>query len=149
MNQADKCKHGRLLQHNASFFRFLSRLIRFRRTHPLLRRRTFFEDDPEGPAAAFHGPKGGEPDLSLQSRSLGLHLFGGSGHDDVYLMVHAHWEPLAFALPKLRGGRTWRLFLDTSLASPADITEPGEEIRLPRHTGYTLAPRSVVVVVGR
>ena len=138
-----------LLQGNASFFRFVSRLIAFRRTHPLLRRRTFFEDDPEGPAAAFHGPKGGVPDVSLESRSLGLHLHGGSGHDDIYLMVHAHWEPLTFALPKLRGGRTWRLFLDTSLESPADIAEPGEESRLPRQTAYTLAPRSVVVVVGR
>ena len=138
-----------LLQGNASFFRFVSRLIAFRRTHPLLRRRTFFEDDPEGPAAAFHGPKGGVPDVSLESRSLGLHLHGGSGHDDIYLMVHAHWEPLTFALPKLRGGRSWRLFLDTSLKSPADIAEPGEESRLPRQTAYTLAPRSVVVVVGR
>ena len=138
-----------LLRENASFFRFVSRLIRFRRAHPLLRRRTFFEDDREGPSAAFHGAKGGEPDFSLESRSLGLHLRGEAGHDDLYLMVHAHWEPLAFALPRLRGGRTWRLFLDTALEAPADIAEPGEEERLPRQASYGVAPRSVVVVVGR
>jgi isoamylase len=138
-----------LLRENAPFFRFVSNLIRFRRAHPLLRRRTFFEDDREGPAASFHGAKGGEPDLSLESRSLGLHLRGEAGHDDIYVMVHAHWEPQAFALPRLRGGRTWRLFLDTALAAPADIAEPGEEERLPRQASYGLAPRSVVVVVGR
>ncbi|HVQ29956.1 MAG TPA: alpha-amylase family glycosyl hydrolase, partial [Vicinamibacteria bacterium] len=138
-----------LLRENAPFFRFVSHLIRFRRAHPLLRRRTFFEDDREGPAASFHGAKGGEPDLSLESRSLGLHLRGEAGHDDIYVMVHAHWEPQAFALPRLRGGRTWRLFLDTALEAPADIAEPGEEERLPRQASYGLAPRSVVVVVGR
>jgi glycogen operon protein len=138
-----------LRRHNADFFRFVSRLIRFRRAHPSLRRHVFFEDA-SGPAtAAFHGPKGGEPDLSPESRSLALHLRGGGGHDDLYLIAHAHWEPLSFALPRLRPGRTWRLFLDTAQAPPADITEPGEEVPLVRQGSYPAAPRSVVVLVGR
>ena len=59
------------------------------------------------------------------------------------------WEPIAFALPKLRAGRTWRLFLDTAQPAPADIAEPGQEALLPRPSAYNLAPRSVVVLVGR
>jgi glycogen operon protein len=60
-----------LLRENADFFRFVARLIRFRRAHALLRRRTFFEDDPNGPSAAFHGPGGREPDLSPEDVAAG------------------------------------------------------------------------------
>ena len=64
-------------------------------------------------------------------------------------MAHAHWEPQAFALPKLRAGRSWRRFLDTAEPPPADIAEPGEEVALAKATSYTVSPRSVVVLVGR
>jgi glycogen operon protein len=138
-----------LREQNADFFRFVRNLIRFRRSHPSLRRHLFFEDDPVGGAAAFHGPKGAEPDLSPTSRSLGLHLRGGRGHEDLYVIAHAGWEPASFALPKLRAGRSWRLFLDTAQAPPADIAEPGEEAPLSRASSYPVAPRSVVVMVGR
>jgi isoamylase len=138
----------RLVRENADFFRFVSRLIRFRRAHPALRRHLFFEDAATG-AAAFHGPKGADPDVSPEARSLGLHLRGGGGHDDIFIIAHAHWEPIAFTLPKLRAGRTWRLFLDCAQPPPADIAEPGEETPLARPPTYTVAPRSVVVLVGR
>jgi glycogen operon protein len=137
-----------LRQENADFFRFVTRLVRFRRAHPALRRHLFFEDAGAG-AAAFHGPKGGDPDPSPDSRSLGLHLRGGGGHDDLFLVAHAHWEPSAFALPRLRSGRTWRLFLDTAKSPPEDIAEPGEEAPLGRQSSYNLTPRSVAVLVGR
>jgi glycogen operon protein len=139
----------RLLRENADFLRFVKQLVRFRRAHPSLRRHLFFEDTPGGGAAAFHGPRGGEPDPSPDSRSLALHLRGGGGLDDLYLIAHAHWEALSFNLPKLRAGRSWRLFLDTSKAPPRDIAEPGEEEPLPKATSYAVGPRSVVVLVGR
>jgi glycogen operon protein len=138
-----------LRETNADFFRFVKRLIRFRRSQPGLRRLLFFEDAPGGGAASFHGPRGGEPDLSPESRSLALHLRGGGGLDDLYLIAHAHWEPQAFALPKLRGGRSWRLFLDTSQAPPRDVAEPGEEAPVAKPASYPVGPRSVVVLVGR
>ncbi len=138
-----------LREQNADFFRFVKRLIHFRRLHPGLRRQLFFEDAPGHGAAAFHGPRGGEPDLTPESRSLALHLRGGEGHDDLYLIAHAHWEALAFTLPKLRAGRSWRLFLDTSLPPPRDAAEPGEESALARAGAYSVGPRSVVVLVGR
>jgi glycogen operon protein len=138
-----------LREENADFFRFVSRLIRFRRAQPTLRRRLFFEDQPGGLGVAWHGPKGGPPDPLPASRSLGMHLLGGPGHDDLYLLAHAHWEPESFVLPKPRSGRHWWRFLDTSLTPPADVAEPGEETRLPNQGSYPLRPRSVVVLVGR
>ena len=104
---------------------------------------------PGGGPAAFHGPRGGEPDLSPESRSLALHLRGSGEQDDLYLMAHAHWEPQAFALPKLRAGRSWRCFLDTAEPPPRDIAEPGEEAPLAKAASYTVSPRSVVLLVGR
>jgi glycogen operon protein len=138
----------RLVRENAGFHRFVSRLIRFRRAHPALRRHLFFEDAAAG-AAAFLGPKGGPPDSSPEARSLGLHLRGGGGHDDIFIAAHAHWEPATFALPRLRAGRTWRRFLDTSLEPPADVLDPGEEAPLAKQGAYELKPRSLAVFVGR
>jgi len=138
-----------LRERNADFFRFVKTLIRFRRSHPTLRRHIFFEDDRGGGAAAFHGPKGGPPDMAPESRSLGLHLGGGRGHDDLYVIAHAGWEPQVVALPRLRAGRSWRLVLDTAREPPADIADPGDEAPLARPSSCTVAARSVVVLVGR
>jgi glycogen operon protein len=138
-----------LLERNADFLRFASHLVRFRAAHPTLRRHRFFEDEPGAAVAAFFGPKGDRPDLGSESRSLALHLQGSPGQDDLFVIAHAHWEPQSFALPRLRSGRGWRLFLDTSLAPPRDVSAPGEEARLPRGASYAAGPRSVVVLVGR
>jgi isoamylase len=139
----------RLRDRHSDFFRFVSRLIRFRRAHPTLRRRVFFEDDPESPGVAWYNAKGRAADRTAESRSLAMHLRGGRGHHDLYVIAHAHWEPQAFVLPSLPAGASWRLFLDTSLLPPADIEEPGEEPQLARQATYPVGPRSVVVLVGR
>jgi glycogen operon protein len=138
-----------LVERNADFLRFTSRLIRFRKAHPQLRRRLFFEDDPRGQAAVWLSPKGGPPDVGPESRTLGLHLLGEPGTPDLLLVAHAHWEKVVFSLPKLRPGRGWHVFLDTSLPPPLEVMEPGEEPRVGRGAEYTVGPRSVVVLVGR
>jgi isoamylase len=137
-----------LLETNADLFRFTARLIRFRRAHPSLRRRTFFEDEPE-PAVAWHGTRLGEPDWSDESRTLGMHLLGSNGDEPIYLFANAHWEPCPFELPRPGAGRRWRRFVDTTLGPPEDALEPGAEKALPSGRTYAAGPRSVVVLVAR
>ena len=74
-----------LLERNAGLFAFTQRLIRFRKAHPALRRRTFFEDE-EKPLVAWHGTKLGKPDWTGESRALGMHLLGAGGDDPIYLI---------------------------------------------------------------
>jgi len=138
-----------LLARNRDLFRFVSRLVRFRKSHPSLRRRTFFEDDPDGPAVAWHGEKLNKPDYERDSHCLAMHLLAREGDDDIYVASNAHWEPHAFDLPRLRGGRTWRRFVDTNREPPQDATEPGVEVAVGPGKSYALGPRSTVVLVGR
>jgi isoamylase len=137
-----------LLETNAELFRFTARLVRFRRSHPSLRRRAFFEDEP-GPAVAWHGVRLGEPDWTGESRTLGMHLLGSNGDDPIFLFVNAHWERNPFELPRPGPGRRWRRFVDTTLAPPEDAAEPGAEAGLPSGRTYVAGPRSVVVLVAR
>jgi isoamylase len=133
---------------NAALLLFLQRLIRFRKAHPSLRRRSFFEDDARGPVA-WHGRKLGKPDWSEESRVVGMHLTGADGDEPIYLFANAHWERCAFELPRLATGRAWRRFVDTSLGPGEDALEPGREAPLGPGRTYAAGPRSIVVLVAR
>ena len=93
-----------LLERNADLFRFTQRLIRFRKAHPSLRRRSFFEDG-ENALVAWHGTKLDEPDWTGESRTLAMHLLAADGDEAIYLVANAHWEARTFELPKAAAGR--------------------------------------------
>jgi glycogen operon protein len=137
-----------LLEGNRDLFRFARRLIGFRKAHPSLRRRTFFEEETRSPVS-WHGTKLGAPDWGEDARELGMHLVGRDGDDPIYLFANAHWEPRRFELPRLKAPRRWRRFVDTSLAPGGDAAEPGSEPPLPSARTYVAGPRSVVVLVAR
>jgi glycogen operon protein len=137
-----------LAQANADLVRFTERLVRFRKAHRSLRRRTFFEDDAR-PGVAWHGPRLGRPDWSAESRVLAMQVLPTSSDETIYLAANAHWEPKAFELPKLPAGKSWRRFVDTSLPPGDDALEPGAEAPLASQRSCALGPRSVVVLVGR
>ncbi len=140
-----------LRDRDAQMFRFFRLLLEFRRHHPLLRSTSYGSLVGEGDRRVeWHGPKLGEPDWSEESRSLAMQLSGLSekGSDDhVFFIANAHWEAQAFQLPN--SGLRWLRFIDTSLESPADITEIGAEVRLPPSGSYTVEARSTVVLIGR
>jgi isoamylase len=136
-------------ERNRDLLRFFARLIRFRKAHPSLRRRVFFDDAPPGaPRLVWHGSRLGQPDWSSESRALAFHIGGGAEDEDLYVAANAHWEGSRFELPKLGDQKRWRRFLDTSLAPPHDIEEPGAEVPVAAGS-YRVGPRSVVVLVGR
>jgi isoamylase len=133
---------------NADLFRFFKEMIRFRMTHPILRKRTF--DSAETHTSIdWHGVRLRKPDWSCWSRAIAMHLRGFLAEDDIYVSCNAHWETLTFELPKATRGRRWLRFADTSLPTPEDIHEPGKEVELKQQREYSLASRSVVVLVAR
>jgi len=139
-----------LREKNQDLFRFVSRLIRFRKRHPSLRRRSFFEEGTGAPpSVAWHGMKLGQPDWEPSSRALAMHLLSVGGDDDLYVIANAHWEPHPYELPRLAPGKTWRRFVDTQREPPEDAAEPDAEPALDGQRTYAVGPRSVVVLVGR
>ena len=97
-------------------------MIAFRKAHPTLGRSHFWRED-----VRWYGV-GKAPDLSFESRSLAWFLDGRSElDDDLYVMVNAYWEALTFEIQEGRSDE-WHRVIDTSLASPDDVSEPGHEV---------------------
>ena len=129
------------LDQNRDVFRFFQRMIAFRKAHRSIARYRYWRED-----VRWYGSTGGV-DLSQQSRSLAYCLRGARfGEGDLYVMVNAHWQPLPFRVQEGRAA-TWGRVIDTSLPSPADIVDPGNEVPL-SSLEYEVAPRSVVVLSG-
>ena len=128
------------LHANAGFYRFCRLMIAFRKAHPSICRSRFWRDDVRwrgvGPAA----------DLSYHSQTLAYYLKGGSlGDQDLYVMINAFTEPLAFSI--VDGlYKPWYRVIDTAQNSPSDIYEPGQEQQM-FGTHYTVGARSIVVLV--
>jgi glycogen operon protein len=125
---------------NADLFRFWRRMIAFRKSHHTLARSRYWREE-----VRWHGASG-PVDLGSDSHSLAWCLDGRSvDDDDLYVMVNAWWQPLDFTIAE---PGPWRRVVDTSLASPADIVDPDEEL-IVDGTGYAVGPRSVVVLLRR
>jgi glycogen operon protein len=127
------------LKTHADVFRVFRLMIAFRKSHPTISRSRFWRDD-----VRWYGA-GPFPDLGPDSHSLAYCLHGASvGDCDLYVMINAYHEPLLFEIQEGRPG-DWRRVADTSLESPHDVSEPGEEPTLASN-GYRVAARSVVVL---
>ncbi len=129
-----------LLQKNQDIFRFFKQMIAFRKAHPSLGRSRFWRED-----VRWYGV-GSEVDRSDVSHSLAFCLHGASQRDnDLYVMINAHTDALAFTLQEGRP-QEWRRVVDTSLPSPEDFSQPGQEATLQIVT-YTVKARSIVILI--
>ncbi len=143
-----------LFDANMDLHRFTAQMIRFRKAHPSLRH-DLFEKEPGKTdfSVTWHGPEPFKPDWSESSRTLAMMIQEEAAQDnaadDLYVAMNFYWEPVNFILPSPSKGRKWRLAVDTSLPSPADALEPGTEKPIPHQSSYLVAPRTVMVLVGR
>jgi isoamylase len=128
------------LEQNADFFRFCKYMIAFRKAHPSTCRSRFWRDD-----VRWRGV-GASTDLSFHSQSFAYYLKGADfGDQDLYVMVNACVEPLTFTI--FDGlSKPWFRVLDTSLPSPGDFCEPGEEKPVVG-AQYDVEARSIVVLM--
>jgi len=128
------------LQENQDIFRFFKHMIAFRKAHPSIGRSRFWRED-----IRWHGI-GPNVDEAYHSHTLAYCLHGASqGDQDIYVMINAYWQDLAFTIQEGTFDK-WRRVADTSLESPHDIVEPGNEEAL-QNLHYTVRARSVVVLI--
>jgi isoamylase len=126
-------------EQHADVFRFFQRMIAFRKAHPSIARSHYWRDD-----VRWYGT-GARVDLSGESRGLAYLLRGASqGDDDLYVMINAYWAALDFIVQEGRATE-WRRVVDTSLPSPDDIADAGDDSPIATLT-YRVAPRSMVVL---
>src|SRR5262249_9200287 len=142
-------------------FAFTSRLIQFRREHPVFQRRRWFV------GRALHGADVSDigwfkPDGTTMNdndwatgfaRSLGA-FFNGKAiptpnergdpicDDSFYILFNAHYEPLEFKLPAYEWGEQWAAIINTVSAVP-DLREreafrAGSCVKLEAHSMMVL-----------
>jgi glycogen operon protein len=136
-----------LLSKHADVHRFVSLLIARR----LLRdvehelRRVSLNQFLQEAKLAWHGVKLNQPDWGTASHSLAFGAELKAYGLYLHLMLNAYWEPLEFALPVVKNGRTWRRWIDTALESPHEIAEWSTAPQV-QGRSYRAAARSVVVL---
>jgi isoamylase len=99
----------------------------------------------------WHGVRLGRPDWGHDSHSIALTARSITGRVAFHLMVNAWSESLTFELPPpqaLTAGSCWHRWIDTSLASPADIVPLDETPPIDGAT-YLLPPHSLAVMLAR
>ncbi len=141
---------------DSSLLAFTQKLVAYRRSHPVFRRRRFLTGV-EARQLGWFTPAGtpmdngdwGDPN----ALALGIYLDGSDDpdqaadgsllvDDDFLVMVNAWWEPLDFTIPAGRAGQAWLTEIDSyQLGAPAADSGPrraGEQV--------TVGPRSVCVL---
>jgi isoamylase len=128
------------LRANPDIFRFFKLMIAFRKAHPSLARSRFWRED-----VRWYGV-GHDTDLSYDSRSLAFALHGESQQDiDIYVMINGYWEDLTFHIQE-GAADAWRRVVDTSLDSPFDVLEPGNESSV-QSLHYPVPARALVILI--
>jgi glycogen operon protein len=145
-----------LTERNGDLLRFFQRIIAFRRAHPALRSRHHFDrwehHDGGYPPISWHGTRAWNADW--QGRVLAFLLrepdAGGAADRDVFIYVamNMYWDALPLELPRLPGGKTWRISTNTSMPAPEDIFAPGSEPALADQGSFLAGARSVAILVG-
>ena len=136
---------------NADLVRFFQLLIAFRKRCSLLRRSTFNFSGSDGFHVTWHGVNRMQPDWSNDSHTVAMQLtqFNPDGsRQDLHFIANAHWEDHVFELPQI-GEYEWFRMVDTSLPSPHDIADDGQEFPLLSQDSYNVRARSVVVFVAK
>jgi isoamylase len=148
------------LRHDQCLLKFIQRMTKLRKDHPIFRRRNFFQGRPIKGAGIkdilWLTPDGREMTdeewKQSNARSLGVLLTGeGLGElgprgelltdDNFLLIMNAHHEDVPFTLPALKPEETWRAIMDTTWD---DLTQ-----RAVRDGGsmYSLKARSLALFI--
>ncbi len=139
-----------LVERHSEIHRFAANLIAYRTRRVAEGIALTLNETLERATIQWHGVELNRPDWSEDSRSLAISLQSLRADVVLHGMINAYWEPLTFELPSTLPpsgeSKPWRRWIDTALASPEDVT-PWQTAPAVPGAGYTVQPRSVVVLV--
>jgi len=137
-----------LLERHADVHRFVKRLNAFRQNRDLVVDEAHLSLNQflRQARIEWHGVMLNRPDWNEHSRSIAFTLRSAHGRFLIHAMASAYWEALTFELPGAGDAKPgWSRWIDTSLASPDDISRLQEAV-IVTESHYTVQPRSVVVL---
>jgi len=137
-----------LLERHAPLHRFVKELIahRMRRDIVIGQRQLSLNDLLLKSHIEWHGVALHEPDWGEDSHSFAVRITSYDNRFRLHCIANAYWESLDFHLPPADGGGTpWRLWIDTALPSPLDISAWGSAPAVTT-SSYRVEARSVVVL---
>lgn len=138
-NELNNFQWQKLETEKSSLFRFFSKVIKFRRMHPLLGRDSFLTDGD----VTWHETNWDNPD----SRFLAFTLHDrGQGGGSVYAAFNAHTYFVNATLPSPPQGKSWKRVIDTNLPSPNDFSENGVD---GLQSEYNVAPFSCILLLAK
>ncbi|HOX32532.1 MAG TPA: glycogen debranching protein GlgX [Spirochaetales bacterium] len=141
-------------------YRFAAKLVELRLRHPSFRRPEFFTgqdaDYNACPDITWFDETGANPDWARAEHRLAARIDGSKADiladrddNDFYLIFNAAAESALFSIGPAPLARRWYRVVDTSLPSPEDLLEPGEELPLLPQDEYAVAPRSLVLLLSK
>lgn len=148
------------LKTNQDIYEFTKAIIAFRRNHPVFH----MEQEPRvmdylacgHPDVSYHGVKAWCPEFENFRRQLGIMYCGNYGKradgtpDDFFFVAYnMHWEPHEFALPNLPKTMKWHLAINTDDNEVNGIYQEGKELPIKNQKQYPVAPRAIVVFIGK
>lgn len=145
-----------LAERHSEFLRFVRELIRFRKRHPALRRRTFLKGVDRGANqavadASWHGEQPNRPNFQHESHAVGLLLNGRltdrENDCDIYMYFNAAATASEIRLPKAPNGGPWHSVINTALPSPTDVIEETAAPILKKDAVVAIEAKSVFVAV--
>lgn len=138
------------LKKNKSLFRFFKLMIAFRKSNPLLKRKTFFTGKKNKKGfqdIIWHGCKLYAPGWNNpQSKVLSFTLSSEKEHN-IHVILNMDCKELNFQIPPI-SGKKWYRIIDTTENSPNDIIEGGKEKEIFNET-YHAKDHSVIVLVAK
>ncbi|MBP5362801.1 MAG: glycogen debranching protein GlgX [Ruminococcus sp.] len=136
------------LEENRDIFEFFSKLIAFRKEHPVLRRTDFYTgmNSTGYPELSFHGENPWSIDVTTPFLTFGFMYTESAKDYDVdedsfiYCAVNAHWEKHIIGLPIIPKGMKWNV-----IAYSADDKHTGLNVK----DYVDLTPRSIMLLIGK
>lgn len=149
-----------LLSEYGDLFRFVKRLLAFRKAHPAFLRPEFFTGVDTSfnaiPDITWYDERGKQMNWSRARNILAYRVDGSKAEiqadrddNDFFLMFNASPAEVRFSVCPPPAGSTWHRVIDTSRAGPEDILEPGSEALLRGADSYDVAARSTVVLLSK
>jgi len=136
-----------LLEEYEGLHRFCREMVRFRQSHPVFRRTTFFDGRPTNggsqPDLAWFDPAGRTQDWDSRNLALACRI-DASENDGVslFLMFNPSMAGVSFALPE----GPWYLRIDTGKAPPRDIVPMDETAPRLEAREHVVGPKSLVLL---
>jgi glycogen operon protein len=147
-----------LIEKNASIYRFAKEIIAFRLRHHGFMRPEFYTGRDGNynaiPDISWYTEKGEAPQWDKLNYCLALRMDGSKADiladrddNDFFIMFNASLKQAVFRIADAPEGKVWVRAVDTGLPSPEDILSPGSEKPLPSPEAYTIAARSMAVLI--